>query len=334
MKKSDITALMQKMRLGWNLGNTFDAPPGETAWHNPVTTPEMIQKIHSIGFETLRLPISWHRHVDENYSVDPAFMDRINEVVDYAYNDGMYVIINIHHDDHMYRPARETLEGGKRYICRIWEQAAERFKDYGERLIFETMNEPRLLRHECEWHLNLKDPVSLEAAECINEYNQAALESIRKISPDRLVMVPPYCAAPKHAWIPQFKAPEDPSDRLIISVHSYDPIQLCLMPNPEETVFDRRAEETVEHIMVNLEERFVKNGLPVIIGEIGMWDKGNPNDRYRWSKFFTECAKRHGMIGVWWDNGGREFRLLNRRECEIYPECETVVRGLLEGSAV
>ena len=334
MEKSAISSLIQKMRLGWNLGNTFDAPPGETAWHNPVTTPEMIKKIHSRGFETLRLPVSWHCHVDEDFNVDPAFMKRVREVVDYGYDDGMYVIVNIHHDDRMFQPTREALEGGKRYLTRIWEQVSEEFRDYGERLIFETMNEPRLLRHKYEWRMDFSEPVCLEAIECVNLYNQAALDSIRRISPDRLVMVPPCCAAARHAWIPQFRVPEDPSDRLMISIHSYDPEQLCLMPNPEATVFDKSGEEELERLMSRLDERFVQNGLPVVIGEAGIWDKNNPDERYRWAKFFTDCAKRHGMAAVWWDNGGREFKLFDRRACEFYPEHEGVVNGLLEGSSL
>lgn len=335
MDKQLAKDLIQKMYLGWNLGNTLDAPQGETAWHNPKTTPEMIKKIHELGFKTLRIPISWHRHVDKDVNIEPKFIERVNEVVDYAYNEGMYVIINIHHDDVRFQPTRDGFEDGKHYIKRIWEQVAEHFKDYGERLIFEAMNEPRMIRHQYEWNLNLRDPLCLAALDYINEYNQLFVDLIRAsggFNPERFLMTPSYCAAPHHAFIPAFKIPSDPADKIVISVHSYSPIELCLMPNPDVREFNDRSEHELDGILQRLAKRFTENGVPVVIGEIGIWDKNNPEERYKWAKYFVGKAKELGMACVWWDNGGREFKLLDRRNCEVYDFCEPVMKGLLEGA--
>lgn len=327
--------LINRMHLGWNLGNTLDAPMGETSWHNPVTTREMILKIHELGFETLRLPTSWHRHLNDDLVIDPEWLDRVNEIIDYAYDDGMYVILNTHHDDMMFQPTSEGFEGGKRYLSTLWAQLSKRFEDYGERLIFEAMNEPRMVRHKYEWNLNLHEQLCLDAIEYINKYNQIFVDTVRARNGNnktRFLMTPSYAAAPHHAFIPVFKVADDPADRLIVSVHSYSPIQLCLMPNPDVKEFNERGEQELDGIFGRLHKRFIENGIPVVIGEMGMWDKDNPEDRYKWAKYFVSKAKEQGMVSVWWDNGGREFKLFDRRGCEVYEHCRPVLKGLLEGA--
>ena len=337
MDRSLSENLMKSMRLGWNLGNTLDAPMGETSWHNPVTTPEMIKKIHDIGFETLRIPTSWHRHVDEDFNIDPAWLDRVNEIVDYAYNDGMYVILNIHHDDRMFQPTAEGFDGGVKYLTAIWSQLAKRFESCGERLIFEGMNEPRMVRHQYEWNLNLTDQLCLDAIEYINRFNQVFVDTVRAAdgnNKSRFLMTPSYAAAPHHAFIPAFKLAHDPADRLIVSVHCYAPIPLCLMPNPDVREFTPRGEHALDEIMERLHKCFIANDIPVVIGEMGIWDKGNPEERYKWSKYFVSKAKEHGMVSVWWDNGGHEYKIFDRINCKIYDFCEPVVKGLLEGASL
>ena len=335
MDRSVSQELMSKMRLGWNLGNTLDAPMGETSWHNPVTTREMVLKIHALGFETLRLPTSWHRHMDEEHTVTPEWLDRVNEILDYAYNDGMYVILNTHHDDWMFQPTAEGFENGKRYLSTLWAQLSKRFEAYGERLIFEAMNEPRMVRHKYEWNLNLHDQFCLDAIEYINRYNQIFVDTVRSQGGNnklRFLMTPSYAAAPHHAFIPAFRVAQDPADRIIVSVHSYAPIELCLMPNPDVREFTEEGERILDHFMGRLHKCFIENGIPVVIGEMGMWDKDNPEERYKWSKYFVSKARELGMVCCWWDNGGREFKLFDRRNCEVYEHCLPVLKGLTEGA--
>lgn len=328
-----MESLAKKMRLGWCLGNTFDAPMGETSWHNPVTTREMIKKIHSLGFETLRLPVSWHRHMDEEFSVDPEWLKRVNEVVDYAYDDGMYVILNTHHDDICFQPTAEGFERGKKYIGTLWKQLTEHFEGYGERLIFEAMNEPRILRSKYEWKLDFSEKVCLDALEYINRYNQIFVDTVRACEKGepRLLMTPSYDAAPHHAYIPQFRVADDPAGRLIVSVHSYEPIDLCLTPKQDKRVFDSEGEKIIDGFTQKLYDRFIANGIPVVIGEVGIWDKDNPEERYKWAKYFVKIARERGMVCCWWDNGGREYKLLDRENLGVYGCAEPVLRGLLEG---
>ena len=326
--------LLKKMKLGWNLGNTLDAPHGENSWGNPTTTREMIVKIHGLGFETLRLPVSWHCHVDENNIISPEWLDRVSEIVDYAYDDGMFVILNIHHDDWRFQPTEEGFAGGKEYIGAIWRQLSERFKGYGERLIFESMNEPRIVKSEYEWHLDFEKKVCCDAIEFINEYNKIFVETVRASgggNAERFLMVPSYDAAPYYACSPIFKIPDDPADRIIVSAHAYIPTDLCLMREAADREFGGIAEKELDWIFKGLSENFVEKGVPVVIGEMGIVDKNNPDERRRWSEYFVAEALKKGMISVWWDNGGRDFRLFDRRNLRLYEGCEPVYEGLKAG---
>ena len=122
--------VMQEMTIGWNLGNTFDAPEGETSWGNPATTREMIQTLYDLGFRTLRIPVSWHRHVSSapEYTIDEVFLARVKIVVDYGLEAGMYVIINSHHDNDIYMPTPENQARGEEYLSAIWTQVAQAFE--------------------------------------------------------------------------------------------------------------------------------------------------------------------------------------------------------------
>lgn len=142
---NEALEFVKDMQLGWNLGNTFDASncgasdelEYESAWVGIKTTKEMIHTIADAGFKTIRIPVSWHNHVDAEYRISEAWMDRVQEVVDWALEEELYVILNIHHDNEegfMY-PSYEHLEQSKKYVQAVWEQIAERFAEYDEKLI-------------------------------------------------------------------------------------------------------------------------------------------------------------------------------------------------------
>ncbi len=334
MERSLIHRLITDMRLGWNLGNTLDAPSGETGWGNPVTTREMIKKIKDLGFNTVRLPVSWHRHTDENLNISPEFMSRVEETVGYVLDEGMYGIINIHHDNHEFQPTLEGFNRGCTYLSAIWSQIAERFRSAPQRLIFEGMNEPRILRDPHEWHLDMQDEKCRAAAEYINKYNQIFTDTVRASGGDnekRLLMVPSYAAGPAHAYMPEFKLPEDKANAPIVSIHIYDPQGLALLPDPENTRFDEAAKKTVDRLLDGAYNKFVVNGVPVIIGEMGIVDKNNPDDRREWCRYFVRAAAERDILSVWWDNGGRDFKLLDRRALKLCEAGEPVMQGLSEG---
>lgn len=155
----DMTAMdiVRDMKIGWNIGNTLDSTRTditridvpykfETAWGNPKVTQELIDAVLDAGFNVIRIPVSWTNHLgpEPEYQITESWMERVQEVVDYAYNKGAYVIINVHHEDWNY-PYYDNLERASAQMKAVWAQIAEVFKDYDEHLIFEgKMNPERL----------------------------------------------------------------------------------------------------------------------------------------------------------------------------------------------
>lgn len=334
--------LMNEMKIGWNLGNTFDAPDGELSWGNPVTTGEMIRKVKELGFNTIRIPISWHKHVGEapEYAINENWLKRIDMVVNDALDAGLYVIINSHHDNDQYMPAPDNREAGKAYLSAIWTQIATHFKDADYRLIFQTMNEPRVVGSAYEWSVNNNNQDCVAAQKVVNELNQTALDAIRATggkNADRFVIVSPYAGSPGAATSIHFQLPEDSAEgKLIVSVHAYTPYNLCLNVNSTESVFTQRHAAEIESFMKSVNFKFVQKGIPVIIDEMGCINKDNPEARNQWARTYISTAREYGMICCWWDNGvisgsGERFGLLDRRKLEVYGQSQSAYEGLMEG---
>ncbi|HCF82505.1 MAG TPA: glycoside hydrolase family 5, partial [Ruminococcaceae bacterium] len=194
-EKSDLSELTglelaQRIKVGWNLGNAFDASDCtwvsdemlyESAWNGDMTAEQHIETLKQAGFNAVRIPVSWHNHVSDNYSISEKWLSRVNEVVDWCLERDMFVILNIHHDNStsFMFPTNQYLEQSKNYISAIWRQLAFHFRDYDERLIFEVMNEPRLIGHNNEWWIDENSADCKEAISCINEINQAGVNTIR-----------------------------------------------------------------------------------------------------------------------------------------------------------
>lgn len=334
--------LMNEMKIGWNLGNTFDAPDGELSWGNPVTTGEMIRKVKELGFNTIRIPISWHKHVGEapEYAINENWLKRIDMVVNDALDAGLYVIINSHHDNDQYMPVPDNREAAKGYLSAIWSQIADHFKDADYRLIFQTMNEPRVVGSAYEWSVNNNNQDCVEAQKVVNELNQTALDAIRATggkNADRFVIVSPYAGSPGAATSIHFQLPEDSAEgKLIVSVHAYTPYNLCLNVNSTESGFTQRHAAEIDSFMKSVNFKFVQKGIPVIIDEMGCINKDNPEARNQWARTYISTAREYGMICCWWDNGvisgsGERFGLLDRRKLEVYGQSRSAYEGLMEG---
>lgn len=333
--------LMKEMKIGWNLGNTLDAPEGELSWGMPMTTREMIEKIHALGFDTIRIPISWHRHVGPapEYTIDEAWLKRVETVVGYALELDMYVIINSHHDNSVYFPTPENAQSAKTYLQAIWTQIATRFRDAEHRLIFQTMNEPRIEGSSYEWNIDLKNPDCVAALEVISQLNQTAVDAIRATggaNAERWIIVSAYAGSPQSSIASQFRLPEDPARKLIVSVHAYTPYNLCLNVNSPESTFTDSMAGDFTGFMKSLHYKFVSKGTPVIIDEMGCINKNNPDDRYAWAKAYVSAAQQYGMVCCWWDNGvvkgsGELFGILNRRKLEVHADSQSVLQGLMDG---
>lgn len=344
LPESEALDFVQNLRIGWNLGNTFDAHIDgyfanemdmESCWTGVKTSEEVIDAVHKAGFNTLRLPVSWHNHVDKDFNISKPWLDRVQEVADWAIQRGMYVILNIHHDvypEYMY-PSEEHYLTAEKYVTTIWQQLAERFAAYDQHLIFESMNEPRLKGTDVEWWFDGKDPRALASAECINRLNQAFVNTVRAAggeNANRYLMVPGYCAAPAFACADYFRLPEDTAEhKLIVSAHAYTPYAFALDEKGTSKFNYQGAGDTREiaTFMNDLYKKFVKNGIPVVIGEFGARDKGgNLQARVDFAAFYVASASARGIPCVWWDNhafsgNGELFGIINRHNAQwVYPE--------------
>ncbi len=310
---------VEKLGAGWNLGNTLDAHVDgitdlstETSWGQPVTTQAMMAGLKASGITTVRIPITWHNHVDGAFTVDEAWMNRVIEVVNYALDEDLYVIINIHHDNEkdFYFPDELHADRSMEFVTRIWKQVALMFRNYDEKLIFEFLNEPRLVGYTNEWEWSDDDPNHREAAEVIGELTQSALNAIRATggnNADRYVMITPYVASPWAANSSHFVIPTDTAtDKLILSVHAYTPYVFA-MQDPGVSTFTSDHRGEIDQFMGMLNTKFVEGRrIPVIIGEYGATNKNNLDQRVAWFSHYCGKAASYGMTTILWDNGNHE----------------------------
>ncbi len=327
---------VQNLTVGWNLGNTFEAYDCtwlsnelayETAWVTVETTEDHIQAVADAGFNTVRIPVSWHNHVDEDYNISEVWLNRVTEVVDWCIERDLYVVINIHHDnstDYMY-PSSEYLEQSIAYTTAIWSQLSEHFKEYDEHLIFETLNEPRLVGSTYEWWISNSSEECKDAIACINEINQAIVDTIRASGGNnetRYIMCPGYDASADGALNSGFVLPTDPIEsndhHIIVSVHAYTPYDFALNESGTDSWSSSSSADmsNLTTFMDKLYKNFVSQGIPVVIGEFGAMNKDNLEARVDWAANFIANAKARGMVCFWWDNNafsdGETFGLLRR----------------------
>ena len=343
---SEGQRLLKDIRCGWNLGNTFDAYDGwsravtgtrmESFWVGTVTTRELIAAVHDAGFNALRLPVSWHNHVDRNFRIDGAWLDRVREVADWALDLGMYVVVNVHHDNDpaWFYPDSAHYEQSAAYLTAVWTQLAEAFADRGDHLLLESMNEPRLTGTEWEWSWNPDAPECRDAAECVNRLNQLFVDTVRASggnNASRWLLVPAYDAAPWYACTDAFRLPRDPAGRIILETHAYSPYPFALDRQSSDVSFDPETDmekkREISGFLNDLYDRFVSRGVPVLMDEFGALEKrGNTQARVNYTAYYTAAASARGITCFLWDNhsfsgSGERFGLIHRDTIRWeYPE--------------
>lgn len=340
METMSVWDVVNQMTTGISIGNTLDAhntglsmaeKPArfEKSWGNPQITQELIDAILDSGMNVIRIPVTWYPHIGAapEYTIDVRWMDRVQEVVDYVYNRGGFVILNIHHEN-WNDPYYATQDQICEEMTAVWSQIAERFKDYDEHLIFEGQNEPRKIGTNVEWTGGDKEGWAV-----VNATNKAFVDTIRSSggsNPYRMLMVPSYAA---NAWN-ALKSWEIPNgdDRIILSVHAYEPYNFAL--NTKGTSKWNNDKSNINTIMNTLNKNYISKGIPVILGEYGAMNKDNLEDRVEWVKYYIGKATNSGVKCLWWDNGltsgdGELFGLFNRStyECD-YPE---ILAGIMYG---
>ncbi|MBN2618706.1 MAG: cellulase family glycosylhydrolase [Spirochaetales bacterium] len=344
MSETNATRIVLEMTAGWNLGNTMDATGGETGWGNPVTTKEMIVTIAEAGFNTLRLPVSWGQFTGEapNYLISQEQVTRVREIVDYAIDNDMYVILNMHHEDHWLIPTTEKADIVVKQYQKMWEQIATAFNDYNDKLLFEAMNEPRVVGSPNEWIGGDE-----ESYPVINKLNKVFVETVRNTGGNnqyRALLVTPYGANGKKGAM-NFEIPE--GDNLIISIHSYDPVRFTFYSESGEDLknWDGKYNSEIDDLFETLYDEFVIKGYPVVLTEFGSTTKEyttpegvtGPNEEeiLKWASYFIQRAKKSTVKTVWWDNGrigmGDDFfALLDRKNNKIIKP--KLVKGMIDAA--
>ncbi|WP_457424179.1 glycoside hydrolase family 5 protein [Roseateles sp. P5_E7] len=297
----DITAAMGS---GWNLGNTLDATgqtadtlADETNWGNPRTTQAIVDAVKKAGFSSLRLPVSWDDHVSgTGWTIHKPWLDRVEEVAGYALASGMTVIVNIHHNGGWEAPTLGNEARAADVLGKLWPQIAQRFEKYDHRVVFETMNEPRVsVAGVDDWW------GKPEYYAVLNRLNVVALNAIRATGGNnlrRLVMLPGYAAT---ATAEQTNALVLPKDKNIaVSVHAYSPYDFALNQKGG-SVFSGQAE--LDEMFTRLNSKFIQNGTPVVMGEWASTDKNNLAERVKHAAYFARGARKAGIPAFWWDNG-------------------------------
>lgn len=354
---NDPYDVMNAMGLGWNLGNQMDGyannVAGETAWGNPTVSQKLFDAIAASGIKTVRIPVTWLGQFGDapNYRLKEPWLNRVAEIVDYAHNVGLNVILNIHHDGadsaHWLDIKSAAKDAGrneaiKKQIAAIWGQIAARFKDYGSWLVFETFNEI----HDGGWGWgdNRNDGGKQYAA--LNEWNQTAMDAIRAAGGNnatRFVAVPGYCANPQ-LTVDNLKLPVDPANRTIVAIHFYDPTDYSLEAKFSEwghTGKDKATwgdEDNVRNVFGAVKAKFIDKGIPVYIGEMGAVNRADARAkafRLYYMEYVAKAAHDYGMSPVIWDNGaqkaGKECSgLFNRTSGAYYGDGGDVIAAMVK----
>lgn len=327
--RESLTALevAELMGNGINLGNTMEAygrgslgtsadpTQYETCWGQPVTTQEMLDGMKAAGFDTLRLPVAWTNMMDfetGDYTINSAYLDRVEEIVGYARNAGMYVIINDHWDGGWWgmfgSASEETKVQAMELYTSMWTQIGERFKDYSDYVIFESGNE------ELGFRLNdtdiAKDSGTLSDDECYtvtNQINQAFVDTIRGIggnNANRFLLIAGFGTDIKNTCNNKYKMPTDTAaDKLLVSVHYYDPSGYCI--NTSIGSWGTKQEYETMNETLALMEKFTSQGYGVVIGEYGVLIENTNNELKENTKdyvqnFLNNCDL-YGYCPVLWD---------------------------------
>ena len=330
---------VKNMGVGWNLGNTLDANDGtktwnttaehETCWQQPVTKPELMTMMKEAGFGAIRVPVTWYQEMDANGKVNEAWMKRVKEVVDYVIDNGMYCILNVHHDTGAdggsfkswikasgtnYTSNKDKFEG-------LWKQIAETFKDYDQHLLFEGYNE--MLDEKSTWN---EPSDKTDGYQAINDYAKSFVTTVRATggnNKDRNLVVNTYAASNSANAMKQLELPEE-TGHIIFQIHSY--------PNwISKDNAKKRIDNLISTIKTNLLDR-----APVIVGEYAtLTTEVSPNIEYYNTDrelalfamdYFVKQTKEAGIGTFYWmglsDGSARTLPIFNQADL-----AETIVKA-------
>lgn len=338
----DVTALevTEMMGNGINLGNTMEAygrsnygvgaytSKYETAWGQPVTTQAMVDGMKAAGFDTLRVPVAWTNamhYEDGDYTIDQSYLDRVGEIIDYAINADMFVIVNDHWDGGwwgMFGSATEaTREMAMEMYIEMWTQIATEYADKSYKLIFESANE------ELGSRLNDTDVCADSGALSENEWyamankiNQTFVDTVRSTggnNADRFLLIAGINTNIANTCDARFQMPTDTVEhKLLVSVHYYDPSNYCIFTSVE----DWGSKQEIQYMNDTLAmlNQFTEQGYGVVIGEWGVLYENNAvkNNRTLYMENYLANCDYYGYCPVLWDCNN----MYNRYSCALVEE--------------
>ena len=336
--REGLTALeaTRLMGNGINLGNTLEACDSnvgiktntplsyETHWGQPKTTQAMIDGMKAAGFDTIRIPVAWMTNAthlyEGDYTIDADYMDRVEEVVRYARKAGMYVIINDHWDGGWYgmfgSESAETRALAMEAYKGMWQQIAERFRDYSDYLIFESANEELGTRFDENSALYCSDSVVTylnddERYALTNEINQTFVDVVRATGGNnatRFLLIAGYGTNIDQTCDDRFQMPKDTADsKLMVSVHYYDPWSYCGASSAvSATKWGKVSDYEYMDQQLAKMTKFTEAGYGVVIGEYGALpcSDGLKDNTLAYHTAFLDACTKYDLTNCLWDCSG------------------------------
>ena len=336
--REGLTALeaTRLMGNGINLGNTLEACDNnvgiktntplsyETHWGQPKTTQAMIDGMKAAGFDTIRIPVAWMTNAthlyEGDYTIDADYMDRVEEVVCYARKAGMYVIINDHWDGGWYgmfgSESAETRALAMEAYKGMWQQIAERFRDYSDYLIFESANEELGGRFDENSPLYCSDSVVTyltddERYALTNEINQTFVDVVRATGGNnatRFLLIAGYSTDINQTCDDRFQMPKDTADsKLMVSVHYYDPWSYCGASSAvSATKWGKVSDYEYMDQQLAKMTKFTEAGYGVVIGEYGALpcSDGLKDNTLAYHTAFLDACTKYNLTNCLWDCSG------------------------------
>ena len=332
-----------QMQIGWNLGNSLESIGGETNYGNPLVTKQLIDSVKAAGFDAVRIPVAWSKFSNEtDFTIDATWMSRVEEVVNYALDNDLYVIMNEHWDGGWMQPTYADQEYVNNRLEAMWTQIATHFRDYGDHLLFAGTNEVLV---EGDYGTPTEEFYTVQ-----NSFNQTFVNAVRATGGKnvyRYLVVQGFNTNIDHT-VSFAEIPEDVvSDKLMMEVHYYDPYNFALNENSDITQWGNDAEDPskvdswanesyVDSQFQKMKTNFIDEGVAVILGEYGAISRTDVegHDAYRqyYDQYITQAAAQNGMIPFYWDNGfagNHGFALFDRADGTVL-ETE-LLKGMLDG---
>jgi endoglucanase len=295
------------------------------------------------GFNIIRIPVTWMGHfgMPQDYRISASRLERVAEVVDMAHKAGLKVIINIHHDgstpsegkDEGWLSIAKAVKTPSEYtkithqFARVWDQVAAYFKNYGDWLMFESMNE--IHDGGWGWSYNFKTFPKFQT-DIVNKWNQLFTDRVRAAggnNTERYLIIPAYCTQPQQTLSGNFVLPADSTPgKQIVTFHYYDPYEFSIA-GKQSSWGSESDKKRVDDDFAPFKKIFIDNGIQVIIGETGAALQLNSNkeveaqarqSRISYITTVFTAAKKYGLVPIYWDNGvtsgnGEKFGLFDRR---------------------